>query len=215
VKRCQTCGETYADSTNFCDVDGQLLVSAVPSRGMEPAVPAPTPTMGQFWLAAVVGAMAGIVLCLAVYAVYSLAQVQSTQQTEQKPFAASAQEQPRRVAAVPAQPSEPAPVESPSPDEEPTVEASKVQSQSAPETVEANLDRGPISTGQKVKSEEKTSIQTVIVMNDGSSVEVDAAWQDSEGVWYRRGGVVSFIDRQRVKAITARAEPKKGSTDSQ
>lgn len=213
MKLCPTCGESYADSENFCDLDGQRLV---PMRGTVPAVPASTPTMGQFWLTGVIGAIAGIVLCVTVYAVYSLSQLQSTQPTDPKPaHAASVQEQPRRVAPEPVQPSEPAAVESLSPEEEPIAAASPVQSQSAAENVQAHLNEGPISTGQKDTSEEKTSVHTVIVLNDGSSIEVDAAWQDAQGVWYRRGGVVSFIDSQRVKSVTARAESKKGSANEQ
>jgi hypothetical protein len=45
-------------------------------------------------------------------------------------------------------------------------------------------------------------------MNDGTTVEVDAAWEDGQGVWYRRGGMVAFVDSQRVKAIIGRAVPK-------
>jgi hypothetical protein len=51
-------------------------------------------------------------------------------------------------------------------------------------------------------------VKTIIEMQDGSSVEVDAAWKDNQGVWYRQGSLVSFVDGARVKAITARAEPK-------
>ena len=38
-------------------------------------------------------------------------------------------------------------------------------------------------------------------MADGSTVEVDEAWEDTQGVWYRRGGVTQFLERARVKGI--------------
>jgi hypothetical protein len=38
-------------------------------------------------------------------------------------------------------------------------------------------------------------------MADGSLVEVDEAWEDAEGFWYRRGGVTQFLERARVKGI--------------
>ncbi len=38
-------------------------------------------------------------------------------------------------------------------------------------------------------------------MKDGSVVEVDEAWEDAQGVWYRRGGVTHLIDRARVSKI--------------
>ena len=41
---------------------------------------------------------------------------------------------------------------------------------------------------------------------DGSNVEVDEAWEDAQGVWYRRGGVSHLIDRSRVRRIE-RATP--------
>lgn len=38
-------------------------------------------------------------------------------------------------------------------------------------------------------------------MKDGTVVDVDEAWEDAQGVWYRRGGVTHLIDRARVKKI--------------
>jgi hypothetical protein len=39
-------------------------------------------------------------------------------------------------------------------------------------------------------------------MKDGSTVEADAAWEDAQGVWFRRSGLVSFVEKSRVEAIT-------------
>jgi soluble lytic murein transglycosylase-like protein len=36
---------------------------------------------------------------------------------------------------------------------------------------------------------------------DGSLMEVDEAWEDSRGVWYRRGGVTHWVDRSRVREV--------------
>ncbi len=36
---------------------------------------------------------------------------------------------------------------------------------------------------------------------DGSLMEVDEAWEDSQGVWYRRGGVTHWVERSRVKEV--------------
>jgi Zn-finger nucleic acid-binding protein len=38
-------------------------------------------------------------------------------------------------------------------------------------------------------------------MKDGTVVEVDEAWEDTQGVWYRRGGVTHLVDRARVRKI--------------
>lgn len=36
---------------------------------------------------------------------------------------------------------------------------------------------------------------------DGSVMQVDEAWEDAQGIWYRRGGVTNLIDRARVRSI--------------
>src|ERR1700759_3219907 len=36
---------------------------------------------------------------------------------------------------------------------------------------------------------------------DGSSITVDEAWEDAQGVWYRRGGVTYLVERSRVREI--------------
>ena len=36
---------------------------------------------------------------------------------------------------------------------------------------------------------------------DGSVFEVDEAWEDARGVWYKRGGVTQWIARERVRSV--------------
>jgi Zn-finger nucleic acid-binding protein len=48
---------------------------------------------------------------------------------------------------------------------------------------------------------------------DGTAVEVDDAWEDSQGIWYRRGGVTHLIDRSRVKKIERASELVKAAKD--
>ena len=38
-------------------------------------------------------------------------------------------------------------------------------------------------------------------LTDGSTMEVDEAWEDAQGVWYRRGGVTYLVERSRVREI--------------
>lgn len=40
-----------------------------------------------------------------------------------------------------------------------------------------------------------------LLLVDGTTLEVDEAWDDAEGVWYRRGGMTNFVERARVKKI--------------
>ncbi|HKP72178.1 MAG TPA: hypothetical protein VJT82_04515, partial [Pyrinomonadaceae bacterium] len=54
-----------------------------------------------------------------------------------------------------------------------------------------------------------------LLMTDGTTVEVDEAWDDAEGVWYRRGGVTNFVERARVKTIERGAQAKDASKSRQ
>jgi len=56
---------------------------------------------------------------------------------------------------------------------------------------------------------------------DGSALVVDEAWEDAQGVWYRRGGVTHRVERARVRKIekdapqpgTAKASDAKASDE--
>ncbi|MFL6254392.1 MAG: lytic transglycosylase domain-containing protein [Pyrinomonadaceae bacterium] len=40
---------------------------------------------------------------------------------------------------------------------------------------------------------------------DGTTMEVDEAWEDAQGVWYRRGGVTNLVERSRVREVVKTA----------
>ncbi|HEX8353408.1 MAG TPA: lytic transglycosylase domain-containing protein [Pyrinomonadaceae bacterium] len=44
---------------------------------------------------------------------------------------------------------------------------------------------------------------------DGTLMEVDEAWEDSQGVWYRRDGVTHWVERSRVKEVVKGAAASK------
>jgi LysM repeat protein len=43
-------------------------------------------------------------------------------------------------------------------------------------------------------------------LTDGTAIEFDDAWEDSRGIWYRKGGMVNLITRDRVAAIERKSE---------
>jgi Zn-finger nucleic acid-binding protein len=43
-------------------------------------------------------------------------------------------------------------------------------------------------------------------LTDGTTMEVDEAWEDAQGVWYRRGGVTYWVERSRVRAVLKGAQ---------
>lgn len=210
MKRCPECYRVYSDEERFCETDGQELL-ADPALTPKPEVAATTQAARPvWWPAAALGIVIGIVVGAAVFAAGFIF---STSETNERSVASPASEVhekalPNRVVATsnPVPTAEPDP--SPSPDETQaeTQPSPAVNTENKPAPVQ--LNQGPISTGEKTSGETQTKVQTVIEMTDGSTLDVDAAWEDKQGIWYRRSGLVSFVDSSRVKAITARRETK-------
>ncbi|HEV7857010.1 MAG TPA: lytic transglycosylase domain-containing protein [Pyrinomonadaceae bacterium] len=48
--------------------------------------------------------------------------------------------------------------------------------------------------------------QCRVRLTNGMSIEVDDAWEDAQGIWYRRGGITNLLPRASVKTIE-RAQP--------
>lgn len=59
----------------------------------------------------------------------------------------------------------------------------------------------------------ENSSPTHLKLIDGSSLQVDEAWESEQGIWYRRGGMSHLIAKDRVKRIErgSTARPKTGS----
>lgn len=51
-------------------------------------------------------------------------------------------------------------------------------------------------------------------MSDGKLIDVDEAWEDAQGVWYRQGGVVYLLERARVRSIERDKDEKDASVQS-
>ena len=208
MKRCPQCYEVYDDSERFCEADGQELLTdpaAVPAQAVAP----PPPAAGPSWLpGAILGVLIGIGIGAGIFAAITLSAGSKDNEPQVVREAPEYRERAPSVRATAvANPAPTAEAEaSPSPESE--EEAEPEASPQAPEdnkTAVAEFNRGPISTGKKPKTDEsEAALQTVIEMNDGSTLDVDAAWEDKQGIWYRRSGLVSFVESSRVKAITAR-----------
>lgn len=229
MKRCPECYEVYENSEKFCEMDGQPLLadpalSVTDSARAEAFAeshageiyPNESERRREALLVGAGGVVLGIVICFGAYAAYSSWSGDSDSKEPSAPsFASQARE--------PIQPTRPPPPRSettPAPEETATIEPEESPEPTAAPAEESNavaarLNQGPVSTGQRKKDgDEGAGVQTIIQMNDGTAVEVDAAWEDGQGVWYRRGGMVAFVDSQRVKAITGRAagKPSLGSS---
>ncbi len=222
MKQCPDCYEHFEDHGNYCDIDGTPLVDEATllratlrngaadtqfNRQVNPS------SSWEAWISVAIGVLIGVILCLVVY-VGMPAPIQDRERPRRDEVR-SAKEQFAPLS--PRQPvsslAEAAPVLS-------TEEAAPVENQqeiaadSAPSpalTFEAakatspSLNKDAVSTGVKERGEQGRAL---IRMKDGASVEVDAAWKDGEGIWYRRGAMVSFIELARVEAITETSLPK-------
>ena len=215
MKRCPECYEAYADEAKFCETDGHELLADPAALAKPEPVVAAAPAQPVWWPAAALGVLIGVIFGAGVFTV---AFMFPRPQAEEKPSTPQATEVQERVLphhAATASTSVPTsePEASPSPDPE-------VQAQAGPspatntenKTASVQLNQGPISTGppgqKSTTGEGEATAHTVIEMTDGSKLDVDAAWEDNQGIWYRRSGLVSFVDSSRVKSITARKDTK-------
>ena len=216
MKRCPQCYQPYSDSERFCEVDGKPLlediaVTSPVGKVVDTQMPTVDPSVdkSEARMMAIVGVMVGVIITSLGYAGYSLFSAYYPT-TEESDVPVS------RVQTVdtrqPAPQTRTAVVEpSPSPEEEssPSPETEEaVEDTAKAEPPVALMNQGPVSTGERKEKKEERSDTTVIEMTDGTQVEVDAAWQDKQGVWYRRGGLVSFVESKRIKGIQTRRESK-------
>lgn len=159
----------------------------------------------------IIGVMVGMVITSLGYAGYSLFSAYSSADEESSDPVARVEtvdtRQPLPPTRTEAREPSPAPEEEVSPNPEDEAEA-EAEATPAAETIAAHLNQGPVSTGEREEKKEARSDKTIIEMTDGTRLEVDAAWQDNQGVWYRRGGLVSFVESKRIKGIQTRQESK-------
>lgn len=215
MKRCPQCLEAYGDEEKFCEIDGKKLL-VDPTFHVVEALPvaAPARNHAERSLMVLVGVLGGVLISAALFVIYSVVgnePAQSPQLTARVPqtIPATRPAQPGylepapRVTATPLDEAEPA-------DAEPEAET---QEETKDATLPTKVNQGPISTSS---NKDESKVRTVIQLNDGTSLDVDAAWKEGQGIWYRRGGLVSFLDSKDVKSISAVTDSKKvdGSTEA-
>ena len=188
MKRCPECNSLFPDTEKFCEIDGAVLNDEVAEERQVPAVTSAT-SNSLIPIAATGGLIIGVFLVL-VYLVI-------THQKVQGPPSASAASTPnasqQRLAARPPE-SRPVAVESPSAEPSPSPSPEPSPSvQPTPEPIK--LSTSPISTTQG------NSGPVAIKLQSGVSIDADEAWQTSEGIWYRKGGMVALLDPKDVKSI--------------
>ena len=199
MKQCPVCNELFDDQKAFCDMDGSALVDQTDSlRAALAQANAPSSGNSSAWVTGAIGGLIGVIVCVLLYMLFLAPSRQEA--LEQQRRANEAKETrpvtPSQVALVPA--SKEVPATEPSPAASPEEAASPSPAPTAA-TPPAPLNNGPIATGTK---ELAGGDRAIIKMKDGSTIEADAAWEDAQGIWFRRSGLVSFVEKSRVEAIT-------------
>lgn len=202
---CPACHQVYDQNQKFCEEDGTQLVNVPPvivggrSAG-QAAAPQPN------WASGAVGVVIGLTMAVGAVGVYS-----ALTRSAETPAARAETAKITTAASQPARPVAYKPIETPMPDEEEEAEPSPEPSPSAsatpppapsPTAPPHSVGASPISTNVSKGGGNST---TKISFHDGSVIEADDAWEDAKGVWYRRGSLVTFIERERINAIERHA----------
>lgn len=202
MKECPECHELFDDQKAFCDMDGSTLVDQTDSL-REALANAKASSRSSAWVTGAIGGLIGIIVCVLLYIAFLAPTRQDLQDQARRSNETkdTAPVKPTQVAAAPLN-SQTQPLEAASPTETASpAEPSPTQPPAAPASTPAPaaLNNGPIATGSK---QINNGERAIIKMKDGSSVEADAAWEDGQGIWFRRSGLVSFVEKSRVEAIT-------------
>jgi hypothetical protein len=204
MKRCPKCLEAYEDTEKFCELDGRKLLADPTVHVVQPVV-TPTRNSSERSLMVLVGVFGGVLISAALFVVYTVANREAPDSPQSSARVLQATPVTRQVMTMP---SEPAPRASATPLEEALPEDSpetETQTEVKETAIPTKVNQGPISTGGH---KEEQNGRTVIQLNDGTSLDVDAAWKEGQGIWYRRGGLVSFLDSKDVKSISTVADKK-------
>jgi hypothetical protein len=217
MKQCPQCREHFNDEQNFCDSDGTALVDeTVLLRNALAAVEPPPPQtytqVRQVWPIVTIGILIGVIISLSAYVLLVMPSAENAEQKNNRTNNAKLNvsdnvTQPAVIksAPLPVASADPPPEASPSPSASPSPAATEPVQEAS-----ASLNTGPISTD--VHEGEKRG-HTLIKLKSGVLVEADTAWADRMGIWYRQGGLVSYVERDRIESISEPPQPKSSSAD--
>jgi hypothetical protein len=231
MKRCPKCTSGFPDAFEFCERDGTTLVAdfwdSNPELSETPAVageyqqPADEPVvfapsassidppgvvgtiaypvsvetrLRQNWKMLALMIVAGVVVGLVLFVYRPFTQEAPSPNANELIANGSLTQQP--IPVLPSRPS-PSPSESPSPEPSPSPTAMPSPTTQL-ESIPAGLSSGMVSTG----GDEKTGRGPITIrLTNGMNVEADEVWQTEDGIWYRRRGVATLLERKDVKAI--------------
>jgi hypothetical protein len=238
MKLCPQCEFIYEDDQSFCDMDGNALVkdsgalafagtpiSAQPHDVIfaseettivtqRPVVSELRPTRNRSRGVALVGVIA-LILFAIVLAVYF---VRSHRQQRVAPATSAPQQSSSVVSRAEAARADQNSTEA-------AAVASPAQLSSASSSVETSDDQPPVSevanpmrlaagpVSARHSAGDSNSAATIWLKN-GSAMKTDEVWEKREGIWYRQGGLVTFLKRSQVKAMQRLNSPTGGKSQA-
>lgn len=216
MKLCPICESRFPDTDQFCELDGTKLVSDDSDENSNMAAPhfehdpQSSNAYGvvegagfqrhrqargsETWKILAVLAVASVVIGAILFLVYRQMTGDANEGVTGESSNVSSAQQPPRL--LTAQPVAFASV-SPSPETSPSPTATPSPSVNA-DAARAVLSSSPVSTGA---DERPKGVAVVIRLTNGTSVEADEVWETGEGIWYRRSGLVTLLERDHVASI--------------
>jgi hypothetical protein len=213
MKQCPLCKEHFADEQNFCDADGSPLIEKVrkgPGLNAEALPPVEHGRANQVWPIVTIGILIGVIICLTAYAVMMTPPADKANNRGDSNAKLTSTERTLPAATMRSEPLPVATISEPSPEPSATETASPAVAAAA-QTPDAALNTGPISTDRQ---EGERRGHMLIKMKSGVTVEADAAWADRLGIWYRQGGLVSYVERDRIESIAEPPQVKNSPTET-
>lgn len=204
MKLCPQCAFLYEDVQTFCDMDGNKLVpdsspvvsesSSSPSR-LTIDLKA-KPSFKRSTALAIVG---GLVLAVLFAGIYLTQRIWRSQPSMTVPPArvVSLETSPPAISANATGDVQAAAQVSPE-------EATATNSASSQPESGQTRDAGQSSRLRSISSgglNGNSKNPVLLRLTNGATIKADEAWERKDGVWYRQGGVITFLKRSQVRAI--------------
>jgi len=203
MKLCPECDFIYEDDQATCDMDGQALVpQLLPESSSAPAASAPkvAPHGSKRWFALA----AALALLLAVIGVAYVSQA-----SQKRVYAADSSIPSVAVDTNP----QPIAVQADTP-EAVNSEPNNTNA-SAPEASTKMLTNAVAVTAANAGSAASNSGRVILHLTNGATITADDAWPGKNGMWYRQGGLVTFLKRGQLKSVERIPAPRRTNSPNE
>jgi hypothetical protein len=225
MKLCPQCDFIYEDDQGFCDMDGKELVHDSASQAVDPTALSKLST-NRSRSKRVPALLAGAAVLAALLSVIYLVQRHLSQLTPRS-----------EAVAIPIQSLQQPNANEPNPQTSPANYISETETSQLLQPADASLPSAgtddtsadaSITNAPHIRATEASARAaadvsanrsgTVIVrLTNGATIKADDAGATKTGFWYRQGGMVTFLERNQVRAIERRrasSSPSNASADN-